>query len=147
MNERIKKAVENYTSGYNCAQSILCAYSSTIGMSESEAYRLAEGFGSGMGGLQETCGAVSGMFTVLSYLNSDGTPGSKKTRGITYKKVRDSAGKFKDLYGSLICREILLNNDGIGCVKKVEDAAKILELFLADSQKDKVSPSEKAVNE
>ncbi|MDD2624041.1 MAG: C-GCAxxG-C-C family protein [Candidatus Riflebacteria bacterium] len=146
MNERIKKAVDNYNSGYNCAQSILCAYSAVMGISESEAYRLAEGFGSGMGGLQETCGAVSGMFTVLSYLNSDGTPGSRKTRGITYKKVRDAAGNFKGAYGSLICREILLNKDGVGCVKKVEDAAKILESFLDNSQKPENTVSEKAVN-
>lgn len=146
MNERIKKAIDNYNSGYNCAQSILCAYSSVMGITESEAYRLAEGFGSGMGGLQETCGAVSGMFTVLSYLNSDGTPGAKKTRAITYKKVRDAAGKFKDVYGSLICREILLNTEGVSCVKKVEDAAKILESFLDNSQKPENTVSEKAVN-
>ena len=67
----LESATQNYKSHYNCAQSILCAYSNLLGIDEKTAFKLSEGFGGGMG-MKETCGAVTAMFAVLSYLKSDG---------------------------------------------------------------------------
>ncbi len=40
-----KKAEEMYNDGYNCAQSVLCAFCPVTGMDGDEAVRLAASFG------------------------------------------------------------------------------------------------------
>lgn len=129
---RVEQAVDNFNKHYNCSQSVLCAYCDLLGLSEVQAFRLAEGFGGGMG-MQETCGAVTGMFAVLSYLNSDGLLANGKTKAENYKMIRRAAEEFKSVYGSIICREILANKQqpkDHRCVDKVRKAAEILEKFL-----------------
>ena len=54
MKSRAEKAVENHRCGYNCAQSVACAYADLVGETEEQLYRVTEGFGSGMGGLAGT---------------------------------------------------------------------------------------------
>lgn len=55
--------MENFIdNNYNCCQAIVCAYCEELGLSEYVAFKLTEGFDSGMGGLRDTCGAVTGMF-------------------------------------------------------------------------------------
>ena len=39
---------------------------------EEHMFRMTEGFGLGMGGLMDTCGAVTGMFLTISLANSAG---------------------------------------------------------------------------
>lgn len=48
MDYRVNKAIEKHFKGYNCSQAVLCAYHDLIGLEEEQAFRLAEGFGSGM---------------------------------------------------------------------------------------------------
>ena len=55
-------AVEKFKKGYNCCQAVACAYCEELGVKEEDMFRITEGFGSGMGGLKDTCGAVTGMF-------------------------------------------------------------------------------------
>ena len=65
--------MENFIdNNYNCCQAIVCAYCEELGLSEYVAFKLTEGFDSGMGGLRDTCGAVTGMFLVISLANSAG---------------------------------------------------------------------------
>ena len=47
--ERIEKSGENHLKGFNCAQSIACAYSDLVGVDEKTMFQLASGFGAGMG--------------------------------------------------------------------------------------------------
>lgn len=63
-----EKARDLFREGYNCAQSVVGAFHEEMGLSLSEATRLASSFGGGMGGLRETCGAVTGMFLVAGML-------------------------------------------------------------------------------
>ena len=60
MESRVQKTLENHKKGYNCAQAVACAYCDLVGMDEQSAFRATEAFGLGMGGMQATCGAVSG---------------------------------------------------------------------------------------
>ena len=46
--------------GFNCAQAVACTLAPAIGLDVDQTFRLMEGFGGGMGGYTETCGAVSG---------------------------------------------------------------------------------------
>ncbi len=60
---RIEKAKGMFAEGFNCSQSIVAAYASSIGGLDREtALKLASGFGGGMGRLADTCGAVGDVF-------------------------------------------------------------------------------------
>ena len=78
MKSRVQQAVEKKENGYNCAQAVFCTYADLLGFSETDAYKIAEAFGTGTGGMQQTCGAVTAMFMAAGIQNSDGCLGSKK---------------------------------------------------------------------
>ncbi|MBP2034043.1 C_GCAxxG_C_C family probable redox protein [Clostridium algifaecis] len=132
MKNRIENSVELYEKGYNCSQAILCSYNELLGIDEVTAFRLSEGFGGGMGMMQGTCGAVTAMFAVLSYFNSDGLLEKGKSKLDNYKEIRRSADLFIKEYGSINCKEILQGNTpkALQCGEKVRDAAKIIEQLL-----------------
>ena len=97
-------------------------------------FRLTEGFGSGIGGLKDTCGAVMGMFLIISLANSAGDmEDPTRTKLDTYAKFQEAAELFKEKRGSLYCRD-LKTEDGPQplpcCMACVEDAAQILEELL-----------------
>ena len=59
--EALKRAAADYHArGFNCAQSVICALAPALDIDEKAAFALSEGFGAGMGGMSETCGAISG---------------------------------------------------------------------------------------
>lgn len=91
--------------GFNCAQSVICALAPALGLDPKAAFALAEGFGAGMGGMTETCGAVSGGIMALGQAVSTGydAPGSK---GATYRLARAYCDAFRDRNGSTVCREL-----------------------------------------
>ena len=110
---------------------MICAYCEELGMKEEDAFRLTEGFGSGMGGLKDTCGAVTGMFMTIGLKNSAGKMDEPfATKMDTYQKLLEAAEKFKEKNGSLYCRD-LKTEDGPQplpcCMKCVEDAAQIID--------------------
>lgn len=119
---------------YNCCQAVVCAYCQEKGISESEVYRLAEAFGGGMGGMQDTCGAVTGMFMALGLQISAGDPSDpRKSKGETYEEVQKAADTFRAACGSLYCREIKARSEGkpvVSCVQCVETAAEYLDKYL-----------------
>lgn len=95
---------------------------------------MTEGFGSGIGGLKDTCGAVMGMFLIISLANSAGDmEDPTRTKLDTYAKFQEAAEIFKERRGSLYCRD-LKTQDGPQplpcCMACVEDAAQILEELL-----------------
>lgn len=129
----VERAKINHKNGYNCAQAVFCAFSDLIGLDEPTAYKISEGFGSGMGGQFETCGALTGAYMVLSMKNSDGVPGSNITRGETYALLRKTAAEFREKAGSTLCREIKGMTGGKvlhSCPDCVADAAAITATIL-----------------
>ena len=133
MENRVQKAVDlRNVHGYNCAQAVLCAYADLFGLDEKQAYKIAEGFGTGMGGMGDTCGAVTAAFMVIGLKNSSGEPGDKSTRPDTYKQIRELAESFKAEAGSIVCRE-LKGSTGMPvypCPKCIETAAKLVKNYL-----------------
>lgn len=100
-----KEAARLHKMGYNCAQSVICAMAPAIDLDADGAFVLAEGFGAGMGGMTETCGAVSGAVMALSQVESTGRDqiGSKAK---TYKLSRELSARFASTNGSTVCREL-----------------------------------------
>ncbi|MCI8284340.1 MAG: C_GCAxxG_C_C family protein [Firmicutes bacterium] len=130
-----EEAAERHSKGFNCTQAVVCSFCDELNISEQEAFKLAEGFGFGMGA-KEVCGAVSGMLMVASYLSSDGNLDKPATKQKTYKVMRELQEEFFNKNTSIYCRELL---GGPGqpklrsCRGCVEDAAEILEAkFFAE---------------
>ena len=128
-------AVAKFKKGYNCCQAVACAYCEELGISEKDMFKLTEGFGSGIGGLKDTCGAVMGMFMIISLANSAGDMEKPLTTKMdTYEKFQEAAAKFKAKNRSIYCRD-LKNIDGpqplVCCVQCVEDAAALVEEILS----------------
>ena len=102
-------AGELFLKGYNCAQSVVVAFSDVTGLDEGFSAKLSSSFGGGMGRMREVCGAVSGMLMVLSILYGYDTPGDDDSKKRLYTEVQALAGKFREEVGSIVCREILKN--------------------------------------
>ena len=100
-------AVNYFKSGANCAQAVLCAFAKECGLTESEAMRIASGFGGGMGRLREVCGAVSGMILVANILKGNSDPSDKAAKDAHYALIQELASEFKAENNSIICRELL----------------------------------------
>ena len=89
------QAAELHARGYNCAQSVLCALAPVLGIDEDAAFTLAEGFGAGMGGMTETCGAISGAVMALGHATSNGRT-NPTSKGATYKLSHELCAGFMD---------------------------------------------------
>ena len=107
--DRGTKAAELFLEGYNCAQAVAVAFCDLTGMEKDYAAKLVSGFGGGMGGLREVCGAVSGMNMVFGCLYGYESPTDDEAKKQVYAQFRQLAEAFQAQTGSIICREILKN--------------------------------------
>jgi C_GCAxxG_C_C family probable redox protein len=92
---------------YNCAQSILSAYTEELGLERDQALKVATAFGGGMGRLAATCGAVTGAFMALSLKHGMIDPTDQASKEETYAAVQAFARQFKARFGTLDCRDLL----------------------------------------
>ena len=53
-------AIANHDKKYNCCQAVACSFCKETGVDEETLFRAGEAFGLGMGGMEGTCGAISG---------------------------------------------------------------------------------------
>lgn len=104
---RAERARQLFHEGYNCAQSVVLAYSDLFGLDNSLAASISAPLGGGMGRLREVCGAVSGMFMVAGLYYKNDVPSDMEKRKTVYAAVQNLAEKSKALNGSIICRELL----------------------------------------
>ena len=130
---RVDRALANHKRGFNCAQAVACAYCDLVGMEEETVFRAAEAFGAGMGGMDATCGAISGAVMLAGLKNSGGDPGRPVTKGGSYMLSRKIVKGFADKNGSIVCKE--LKGLGTGCPLRscdgcIEDAAVLAEEIL-----------------
>ena len=139
-----EKAAELFMEGYNCAQAVAVAFCDVTGLEPDFTAKISSGFGGGMGRLREVCGAVSGMFMVLSHLYGYDDPKADGEKKQLYARVQDLGNKFRALNGSIICRELLDNPPSDPnpsprtaeyyaqrpCVRMVMTAATLLDEFI-----------------
>ena len=105
--EREKRAGELFKAGYNCCQAVAMTFADVIGLPEDEVARLTSGFGGGMGRMREVCGTVSAMTMVAGAMIPANDVTDKQAKTANYALVQDMAGEFKQMNGSIICRELL----------------------------------------
>lgn len=133
--ERVAELKDRHARGYNCAQVVLCSYADVLGIDEETLFQISEGFGAGMGGMMETCGAVTAMFMALGLKNSSGDLQACNTKPQTMRLVRELAEKFRDKNGSIVCRELKGVDTGKvlrSCDGCIEDGIRILGEYLLD---------------
>jgi len=105
--ERVKKSVELFNSGYNCSQSVVAAFADLYGFTQEQALRMAASFGGGIGRMRETCGAACGMFLLAGLDTSATNPKDRLGKSENYRIVQRLAEQFKNETGSLVCAELL----------------------------------------
>lgn len=102
-----KKARELFRQGYNCAQSVFCAFADDLNMDFETALKLSSSFGGGMGRLREVCGAVSAMFMIAGLKYGYTSCNDDNAKEKHYKLIQNLANEFEKQNGSIICRELL----------------------------------------
>jgi len=109
MNKK-EKASEYFGSGLNCAQSVLAAFADELGLDKNQIFKLASGLGGGLAKNGHVCGAVNGAIMVLGlkYAGESNNPG--EINGPAIAKANQFIAKFKEINGSINCRELL---DGV----------------------------------
>ncbi len=75
-------------------------------MDRETAFRVATGFGTGMGGLQDTCGLLTGAFMVIGLKYCMLTPDEPDDKNTGYKIIQQLAAEFKKKHNALTCREL-----------------------------------------
>ena len=134
MESRVELAVQNKKQGMNCAQAVACAFADKVDMSLEDIFCVLEGFGLGMGGMQGTCGAVSGAVAIASLLNSKG-PDFTQNKAATYKITKEIVKRFEEKNQSSICKELKGVETGTVlriCPGCISDAVGILEDVIKD---------------
>lgn len=106
------KAVNNFKSGYNCAQSVFLTFAESLGLEDEFALKLSSSFGGGMGRLREVCGAVTSMFAVAGLLKGYTEPNNDEIKAEHYARIQNLAEQFKSKHNTIICRELLGLLDG-----------------------------------
>lgn len=107
MKSKGELAREYFLQGYNCAQAVSMAFSEEMNLEADTVAKMVSAFGGGMGRMREVCGAVSGMFFVLSVLEGYSDPKDHAGKMALYQKVQELAEAFRRENGSIICRELL----------------------------------------
>ena len=141
-------AMENFRSGYNCAQSVVLAFEDLVPVDKSTLSKMASSFGAGMGRLREVCGSVSGMFMIAGILYGFDEPVTGTAKTEHYALIQELARRFEKKNGSIVCRELLgldVRHDSPvpeartdeyykkrPCVELVGDAAEILDAYLKE---------------
>lgn len=98
MESKIEEAVNKKKNGYNCAQAVACTYCDYAGIDEETMFNICQAFGTGMGTLEGTCGAIVGAGVVLGMMN--------KQRLKTNQDIRKIMQDFKAQNSTVICKEL-----------------------------------------
>ncbi|MGN1148167.1 MAG: C-GCAxxG-C-C family protein [Lachnospiraceae bacterium] len=126
-------AIALHDKKYNCAQAVACAFAEEIGVEKELLFKACEGFGLGMGGMQGTCGAISGAVMLAGFLNSDGNVENPGTKASTYQLSREIVQKFEEKNKASRCRDLKGVDTGKvlrSCPDCIMDAVEIVQEVL-----------------
>jgi C_GCAxxG_C_C family probable redox protein len=103
----VRTAIENFQSGFNCAQSVLSAFAPALGLGTKEALKITSGFGAGICYKGEVCGAVSGAYMALGLKYGRWKTEDAEAKELTYSLMREFDRQFIARNGSLYCNQLL----------------------------------------
>ncbi|MBQ9862095.1 MAG: C_GCAxxG_C_C family protein [Clostridia bacterium] len=104
---KFEQAQDLHGRGHNCAQSVVLPFSEELGLEPQTVMRAMEGFGAGMGGREQTCGALSGAIFVAGMKHSDGNLWAPASKQETYALCKALCEEFTAACGgSAVCSAI-----------------------------------------
>ena len=124
--KKIEKARDLFLSGFNCAQSVAAAFADEMGLDEKTVLRLSSGFGGGVGGTRNVCGAVSGMAMVASMVLGYDEADETEAKKYLYATIQRMCAQFTDQYEVINCRDLLERN---GIEAKAEPSERTPEYY------------------
>lgn len=133
MKTRVEETIKRHDKGYNCAQAVACTYCDLVGIEEEVMFKMTEGLGLGMGGMEGTCGAVSGACVLAGMKQSSGNTQYPDSKSETYKLSREIVKRFANQNLSVVCKELKGTETGKvlrSCGDCIKDAARIVEQIL-----------------
>ena len=116
-----------YKRSHNCCQAVLLAYEDKPPYDKEALLMLGSTFGSGMGGMKGTCGALTGAEMVLGMLGYRGSSMNKYSREVF--------ARFEELCGASACIDIkgvLTGRVLCSCEDCCRHAASIVESMLTE---------------
>ena len=110
---------------HNCAQAVVCTYCDLVGLPEETALDIAGAYGTGMGCMEGTCGALVGAGMIVGLATKD--------RNLSRTRMKEIMTQFQARNGATQCKLL----KGIGtrkplrdCPDCVADASEFLENYL-----------------
>jgi C_GCAxxG_C_C family probable redox protein len=107
MEAKLSQAIEAFRHGLNCSQSVFSVYCDELKIDKRTALSIACGFGAGMGRLQETCGAVTGAFMVLSVFACQKYTDNAERKNQSYALIQEFDRRFVAAHGSIKCSDLI----------------------------------------
>lgn len=103
--ERVELARKFHNEGYNCAQSVVMAYSDLLPVEKEVAEKISLPFGRGLAGYREVCGCVSAMSLLVGMLLQYQ---QQSTSNKDYFAMVQTMGeKFREENGEIVCKKLL----------------------------------------
>lgn len=110
----------------NCCQAVLLAYEDKLPLDKNTLMAMGATFGSGMGGVKGSCGALIGAQMILGLLGYKGSNMNKYSRELF--------GKFEERVGATICADIkgfVTGRTLCSCEDCCKNAAEALEEIIS----------------
>lgn len=107
IDDRVKQAVLNFESGFNCSQSVFLAYSDVFELELDMARKMSVSFGGGVGRMREICGTVSAMAMLAGFKYPVLDVNDQEARTKNYAIVQKMAELFKEEHDTIICKKLL----------------------------------------
>jgi C_GCAxxG_C_C family probable redox protein len=126
MNRKIDQVIEDFNSGFNCSQVVFSACAEQLGLDVGKANKISCGFGGGIGGTRQLCGAITGAYMVIGLKHGNSDAKDQESKKKTYALIQEFTNKFAARNSSTLC-EKLIGGDRSVCVKYLKDAIEILE--------------------
>ena len=134
---RKEKAIALHDKGFNCAQAVACTYCDLVGVEEETMFKMTEALGLGMGGMEGTCGAVTGACVLAGMKRSSGNLERPDSKAESYKLSKEIVKRFENQNQSVVCKSLKGVETGKvlrSCADCIKDAAAIAEQVLFEEK-------------
>lgn len=137
MKTRVEETIMRHDKGYNCAQAVACTYCDLVGVEEETMFKMTEALGLGMGGMEGTCGAVTGACVLAGMKRSSGNLERPDSKAESYKLSKEIVKRFENQNQSVVCKSLKGVETGKvlrSCADCIKDAAAIAEQVLFEEK-------------
>lgn len=119
-NITVKKSLELFEGGFNCAEATLKAINDTYNINSPAVPRIATGLGGGIAKTGNICGALSGTILGLSLIS--GRDSTTEKQDEVYTLIQNFLTQFETEFGATTCPSLT------GCDLKTEEGQKNFSL-------------------